>query len=116
METPLCTILIQHSEGGDGLFPGARITLIFKDGSSNGVGEIVDLPAKTGRSYYGSIPPHSVSLNEEKTVFSYTYQFNEDQYAVDKTLYHHPTYKAGTYTTTVDLINGTVNEVVTLKE
>lgn len=115
-ETPLCTILVQHSEGGDGLYPGASIALIFKEGSPNGAGEVVSLPTKTGRSYYGSIPPHSVSLNEEKTVFTYTYQFDEDQYAVDKSLNYHSTYKAGTYTTTVDLMNGTVNEVFVPKE
>lgn len=117
LETPLCTILAQHSEGGGGLFPGACITLIFKDGSPNGAGETIDLPnIKRGKSMYSSIPPHSIFLNEDKTVLTYIYQFDEDQYAVDKSLNYNLTYKAGTYTTTVDLSTGTANEVFAPKE
>ncbi len=115
LETPLCTILIQHSEGGGGIYPGAHITLIFKDGSPNGVGEVVELPTKQDHSY-GSILPHSISLNEEKTILTYVYQFDTDQYAHSVSGTHYLTYKAGTYTTTVDLLAGIVDEVFTPKE
>lgn len=120
LETPLCTILVQHSEGFSDdkgfAYPGASVTLIFKDGSPNGVGEVVDLPVLSGTLRYGSIPPHHVSLNEDKTVFTYVYQFDENQYAHTLSGLSYLNLKAGTYTYTVDLATGTVEETIKLKE
>lgn len=120
LETPLCTILVQHSDGFSDdkgfAYPGASVTLIFKDGSPNGVGEVVDLPVLSGTLRYGSIPPHHVSLNEDKTVFTYVYQFDENQYAHTLSGLSYLNLKAGTYTYTVDLAAGTVEETIKLKE
>lgn len=120
LETPLCTILVQHSDGFSDdkgfAYPGAHVTLIFKDGSPNGVGEVVDLPVLSGTLRYGSIPPHRVSLSEDKTVFTYVYQFDENQYAHTLSGMSYLNLKAGTYTYTVDLATGEVTDTFVPKE
>ena len=120
LETPLCTILVQHSEGGTddrgNYLPSAHVTLIFKEGSPNGAGEVVHLPVLSGTLRYGSIPPHRVWLSEDKTVFTYVYQFDTNQYATFLSGLSYLNLKAGTYTYTVDLAAGTVEESIELKE
>lgn len=114
LEAPACTVVVGMSKALT--YPRAILALVYKPGSYMGAGEVIYLPLKVGETVYGAIPPDSITLNEEKTVLTYVYQFDEDQYAVDKTLFSRLTYQAGTYTTTVELRTGTVNETFTPKE
>lgn len=110
LEVPACTIVV----GTSGVvYPRAMITLVYKPGSYVGEGEVIFLPLKTGGSVYGTVMPDSITLNEEKTVLTYVYQYDEDHYSVDKTLYPRLAAKAGTYTTTVELVTGSVTEEYT---
>ena len=95
LEAPLCTILVKHSDGGSGLYPGASILLIFKEGSPNGAGEVVSLPLLSGTFRYGSFLPDTIELDPSGTTLIYPYHYETDQYALTLSATPYLAYRRG---------------------
>lgn len=114
-DTDICTVVVRDYGGMMHAQKGC-ITVVYKSGSAKGAGEVVYLPTLSGKARYDTLAPHTLSLNEEKTVLTYAYQFDENQYAMfptGRTYLNHP---AGTYTYTVDLATGEVTDTFVPKE
>lgn len=114
-DTDICTVVVSDYGGMMHAQKGC-ITVVYKPGSAKGAGEVVYLPTLSGKARYDALAPHTLSLNEEKTVLTYAYQFDENQYAMfptGRTYLNHP---AGTCTYTVDLATGEVTDTFVPKE
>lgn len=105
LETSQCSIIAGTYRAAH--VPRACVALVYKPGSLPGPGTCVFLPTQGGvDTSYSSILPDAMDLSQDGTTLTYTYHFNADGYALDKTYTEHLTQVAGTHTYTVDLTTG----------
>ena len=105
LETSQCSIIAGTYRAAH--VPRACIVLVYKPDSLPGPGTRVFLPTQGGvDTSYSSILPDAMDLSQDGTTLTYTYHFNADGYALDKTYTEHLTQAAGTHTYTVDLTTG----------
>jgi hypothetical protein len=105
LEAEACTILLGGRSGPHG--DSACIYLIYKPGSSVGVGEVISLPMPLDSIWGNSSPPDDILLSEDGLTLRYTYHFDERlAYTVIQGEPEWVGHEAGTYIYTVDLATG----------